>query len=581
MSIQVRETSKKRGRGCLWGCLICLAVYIAISALIGYAFSSLFSDSSEQLEEHTVYRLQMRGVLVEQNDANDPFVQFSSLLNETDDQVGLNELIDNIRFAAEDDRIEGILLEGGTLQMGQASAKQLRDELIRFKQSGKWIIAYAQHYDQTNYYVASVADKVCLNPSGSLNWNGLTAQKRYYTNLLEKIGVKVHILKVGTFKSAVEPYFRTDMSDADKRQTRRFLQEIWREQRVAVGQQRHINADTLDDYADLYLGLQSAQTVQDLGLVDTLVYRQSVDSLIYNMFGHKYRTITTSGLLSVERVERSANNTIAVVYADGAIVDSGKDGISGSRYVGMLNKISNDKRVKAVVLRVNSPGGSADASEQIWHAVQVLKEKGKPVVVSMGDYAASGGYYISCGADYIYAEPNTLTGSIGIFGLIPNLKGLSDKIGLDYDGVSTNDHSALTTNLTLGEASPEEIAMMQSMVERGYELFINRVAQGRGMSVEQVKHIAEGHVWVGSDAMQFGLVDAMGGIQEAIDKAAELAGIEPDDYRCQSYPETTDWLDRLLEAFDTSTPEERMMRTVRTLIAEPRVMMQMEDIIIK
>lgn len=550
---------------------------------MGYFMGDLLSTPATKLEANGIYQLQLKGTLVEQGQENDPF---AALLGEVpgysapEANVGLDDILSNIRLAKSDDRILGIYLDGGSLSMGPASAKAIRDALLDFKTSGKWIIAYASNYGQMNYYLASVADKICLNPTGSIAWNGLTAQKMYYTRLFEKIGVEMQILKVGTFKSAVEPYFRTSMSDADRLQTKQYIGGIWEEMVGAVALSRNLTDRQLNAYADRYMGLQPAEDYITCGLADTLIYRQSVDSILRLYAGTKdYTLYTTTELAHVKRMESKAKDKVAVVYMEGNINSESGEGIVDKQVLKQLKKIQKDNDVKAVVLRVNSPGGSADASEQIWHGVQLLKEKGLPVVVSMGDYAASGGYYISCNADYIYAEPTTLTGSIGIYGIVPNWGKLRDKVGLDIDGVSTNAHSDLEVNMVYKGMNPEEEAMMQRMIERGYDLFTLRCAEGRHTTQNAIKKIGEGRVWLGKDAIGIGLVDCLGNIDDAIAKAVELAGLE--QYKTVYYPEKKDPMEELLKALDGSSPEERLLREMRSFAKEPQRMMQIERIIIQ
>ena len=583
IKIKQTEGQPRRKHGCLWTAIVCVLLYVGMCGLMGYFMGDLFSTPATKLEANGIYQLQLKGTLVEQGQEEDPF---AALLGEVpgygapDAIVGLDDILSNIRLAKSDDRILGIYLDGGSLSMGPASAKAIRDALLDFKTSGKWIIAYASNYGQTNYYLASVADKVCLNPTGAISWNGLTAQKMYYTRLFEKIGVEMQILKVGTFKSAVEPYFRTSMSDADRLQTKQYLGGIWEEMIGAVALSRNLTDRQLNAYADRYMGLQPAEDYLTCGLADTLIYRQSVDSILRLYAGTKdYTLYTTTELAHVERAASKAKDKVAVVYMEGNIYSESGEGIVDKQVLKQLKKIQKDDDVKAVVLRVNSPGGSADASEQIWHGVQLLKEKGLPVVVSMGDYAASGGYYISCNADYIYAEPTTLTGSIGIFGVVPNWGKLREKVGLDIDGVSTNAHSDLEVNMVYKGMTPEEQAMMQRMIERGYDLFTRRCAEGRHTTQDSVKAIGEGRVWLGKDAIGIGLVDCLGNINDAISKAAELSGLE--QYKTVYYPEKKDPMEELLRLLDGSSPEERLLREMRTFAKEPRRMMQMERIIIQ
>lgn len=574
----------RRKVGCLGGCLIFFAVYFICSALLGWLMGDMFSASTMDLKDQTVYRLQLKGTLVEQAQEENPFASlmgsmpYSSYAQQ--ETVGLDDILSNIRLAKTDDRILGIWLDGGQLSMAPASAKAIRDALLDFKASGKWIIASAKNYGETNYYVASVADRICLDPTGAVGWYGLVAQKMYYTRVMEKIGVEMQILKVGTFKSAVEPYFRTSMSDADRQQTKEFLDGIWAEYKTAVGASRHLTEAQLDALANRYMPLQSAEENLKAGLVDTIVYQQDMDSLLRVYTGTKdYKTLTTGKLAQVKRPDSKASDKIAVLYLEGAITEEDGDGIVGKEVIKTLKKIRKDDDIKALVLRVNSPGGSADASEQIWHAIQNIKADSIPVVVSMGDYAASGGYYISCGADYIYAEPTTLTGSIGIFGTIPNVAKLRNKIGLDIDDYGTNKYSTLEWNMIYKGMNPEEHALMQNMIERGYDLFTSRCAEGRHVSQDYIKSIGEGRVWLGNKGKEIGIVDEMGNIDNAIAKAVELAGLE--SYKLVYYPDVVDPWEEILKSFDHTTDEEKLILKVREFCSKPRIMALMPEVEIK
>ena len=573
MAIFVKKDEQPRKKlGCLWKTIIGIGVYFLFCGIFGLLMGDMMSTSNTVLEENTIYRLDLSGVLVDQVTEENPFdALLGEMSGQTTTTVGLNNVLSNIALAKDNDKVLGIYLRGGDLSAGPASAKALRDALLDFKQSGKFIIAYADSYTQTNYYIASVADKMYLNAVGNIAWDGMTAQKQYMTRLFEKIGVEMQILKVGTFKSAVEPYFRTSMSAEDRKQTEQYLAGIWSEVKTAVAQNRPITVEQLDAYADECMSLQPQHKYVDYGFVDTLVYVQDMDTVLRMYAGTKdYNLLSTRKMTNVKRAENNATDKVAVLYAEGQIFDSGKEGIVDTEVIKIVKKIHKDDAIKAVVLRVNSPGGSANASEQIWHAVQTLQEKGLPVVVSMGDYAASGGYYISCCADYIYAEPTTLTGSIGIFGTVPNVSKLMDKIGLDIDGVSTNKHSDLTVNALYKGMNKQEFALMQSMVERGYDLFTKRCADGRGVSQEDIKKVGEGRVWLGKDALEIGLVDELGNITNAIAKAAELANLG--EYAIVDYPEKTDPIEELIKMFDTTTPEERLVMKVREFASKPRIM---------
>lgn len=582
MAIFVKKEGEPRKKmGCLGKTLVGIVIYFGICFLFGLMMGDMMSTPATKLEENTIYRIDLKGTLVEQANEENPFdALFAEMYGPSSTTVGLSDLLSNIALAKDNDKILGIYLKGGMLSAGPASAKALRDALLDFKQSGKFVIAYSDSYTQTNYYIASVADKMFFNPVGSLAWDGLTAQKEYYTRLFEKIGIEMQILKVGTFKSAVEPYFRTSMSDADRKQTEQYLGGIWSEMKTAVGQSRQIAVEQLHAYADECMSLQPQEKYLAYHFVDSLVYIQEMDSILRTYAGTKdYKQLSNSKMTHVERSENKAKDKVAVLYAEGSISDAGAEGIVEGKILKTIKTIYKDDDVKAVVFRVNSPGGSADASEQIWHAMKMLQDKGVPVVVSMGDYAASGGYYISCHADYIYAEPTTLTGSIGIFGTVPNINKLREKVGLDIDGVSTNKHSALNVNAIYRGMNPQETALMQNMVERGYDLFTKRCADGRGMSQDAIKQIGEGRVWLGKDALEIGLVDSLGNINDAIAKAVELA--ELGDYQLVSYPEKKDPIEEMLKMFDSTTPEERLIMQVREFAAKPRIMALMPEVTIQ
>ena len=579
------QARPRRKVGCLGGCLIFFAVYFICSAILGWIMGDAFSSSNVELKDKTIYRLQMKGVLVEQAKEENPFAGLMGSVpyiggRAAEESVGLDNILSNIRLAKNDDKILGIWLDGAGLSMAPASAKAIRDALLDFKTSGKWIVASAKGYGQTNYYIASVADRICLDPTGSVSWHGLTAQKMYFTRVMEKIGVEMQILKVGTFKSAVEPYFRTSMSEADRLQTEQYLSGIWEEYKSAVSAARHLTPEQLDALADRYMDLQTAEENLAAGLVDTIVYTQDMDSLLRVFAGTKdYNLLSTSKLAQVKRPEAKAKEKVVVLYLEGEITDESGDGIVGKKVVKELKKIRKEKDVKALVLRVNSPGGSANASEDIWHAVQNIKADSIPVVVSMGDYAASGGYYISCGADYIFAEPTTLTGSIGIFGTVPNVSKLRNKVGLDIDGVKTNKHADLEANMIYKGMNPEEHQLMQTMVENGYELFTSRCAQGRHVEQSYIKSIGEGRVWLGFKGKEIGIVDELGNIDDAIEKAVELAGLE--NYKLVYYPEKEDPWTEILKMLDDSTEEERLIMKVRDFCSKPRIMALMPEVEIK
>ena len=577
-----QEGQAPRRLGCLGKTLVGIGIYFLLCGILGWMMGDAFSTPATVIEENTIYRIDMSGIVVEQASEEDPWsgVMAEVAGKEVETEIGLDDLLNNIALAKNNNKILGIYLKGGSLSISPASAKALRDALVDFKQSGKFLIAYADSYSQLNYYIVSVADKVYLNTVGSLAWDGLSAQKMYFTRVLEKVGVEMQILKVGTFKSAVEPYFLTSMSPEDRKQTEQYLNGIWEELKASVSASRDISVTNLHTYADECMSLQAQHKYIEYGLVDSLVYIQDMDSILRMYTGTKdYKMLSHSRMNNVERVKLNASDKVAVLYADGQIYDSGSNGIVDTEVIKTIKKIVKDDAVKALVLRVNSPGGSADASEQIWHAIKTVQAKGLPVVVSMGDYAASGGYYISCCADYIYAEPTTLTGSIGIFGTVPNISKLRENIGLDVDGVTTNKHSALTSNILQKGMNPEERALMQAMVERGYDLFTQRCADGRGVSQDSIKAIGEGRVWLGKDAVKIGLVDELGNINSAINKAVELAQLG--EYELVYYPEKKDPLQEILKLLDNSTPEEALIKSVREFVSQPRIMTLMHIVEVK
>ena len=576
------EEQPRKKMGCLGKTLVGIGIYFLICGVFGWMFGSAFSTPATVLEENTVYRIDMKGELVDYASEENPMDAVLAEMTGKNvlTKVGLHDLLNNIALAKNNDKVLGIYLRGGSLAASPASAKALRDALLDFKQSGKFIIAYADSYTQTNYYIASVANKMYLNAVGIVAWNGMSAQKTYYTRLMENIGVEMQILKVGTFKSAVEPYFRTSMSPEDRKQTEQYLFGIWDEMKAAVAQSRHLTVEQLDQYANMGMSIQPYYNYVDYGFVDTLVYVQDMDTVLRQYTGTKdYKTLSHAKMTNVERETVKAKDKVAVIYAEGAIYDEGSDGITTPDMIKTINKIHKDEDVKAVVLRVNSPGGSANASEQIWHAITTLQAKGMPVVVSMGDYAASGGYYISCCADYIYAEPTTLTGSIGIFGTVPNFKKIREKVGVDMDMVTTNTYAGMEISMVMNGMNKNEQALMQAMIERGYDLFTKRCAEGRDMTQDAIKAVGEGRVWLGKDAVNIGLVDELGNINSAIEKAAQLAELEA--YQLSYYPEKKDPLQEMLKMFDTSTPEERLIMEIREFASKPRIMTIMPEVTIQ
>lgn len=527
------------------GVLICGFIFIilGVTMLAGFVASS---ESETIVMPNSVFTLELKGTVQERYQPS-PVDQFF------EDQIstyGLEDILNSIQKAKEDEQIKGIYLHTGALACSTASLQAIHRALADFKQSGKFLIAYADMYTQGGYYLASVADKVIVNPVGSLSWHGLASETMFLKDFLAKIGVKMQIFRVGTYKSAVEPMTNTEMSPANREQTQAFLESIWRSIVSDVAASRNISVDSLNLLADQNMDLRPAEEYVRCGLADTLMYKDEVLSYLKSLAGlteeDNLQTLSLDEMTRVKSVtpKSKTRDVVAVYYAYGEI-DNGSsydEGINSEKVAKDLRDLRKDKNVKAVVLRVNSPGGSAYGSEQIWREVTLLKAE-KPVVVSMGDYAASGGYYISCAANKIVAEPTTLTGSIGIFGMMPDASELlTNKLGLHFDGVKT--HKMADMGSMSRPFNAEESALMQQMVNQGYALFTKRCAEGRNIPLEELCKIAEGRVWTGSMAKELKLVDELGGLDTAIQLAAELGKVK--DYKLKSYPTKQDFLTELL-----------------------------------
>lgn len=519
---------------------------------------SFGSSDKYNLKDNTVLTLKLEGTLSERVEPN----SFLDLIGQnTDLEIGLDDILSSIKKAKENDNIKGIYINAGAFAASNASLKEIRDQLADFKESGKFIIAYADVYSQGCYYLSSVADKVIMNPQGNLDLHGLSSSPTFYKGLLDKIGIEMQIFKVGTFKSAVEPFMLDKMSDANREQVTAYINDIWSTITSEISDSRKISVDKINQLTDSLQTFKLANASVSDGLVDTLMYETEVKEYLKDLLkvekAKDVRMASIKDMTSVPFVKESnSKDVIAILYAEGSINNgSGKDGITDKRYVKEIEKLKDNDKVKAVVFRVNSPGGSAYASEQIWKAITDLKAK-KPVVVSMGDYAASGGYYIACNASKIIAQPNTLTGSIGIFGMFPNFEGLTKKVGLSFDNVKTNKFA------DFGDATrpmrPEEKVILQQYIEHGYDLFLTRCSEGRNIPKDSLDHIAQGRVWTGNQALKIGLVDALGNIDTAIEEAAKLAKL--DDYSLQDYPKKVDFLESLLsnqkEEFATKAMKE-------------------------
>ncbi|MEG1556388.1 MAG: signal peptide peptidase SppA [Bacteroidales bacterium] len=467
--------------------------------------------------------------------------------------TGLNDILKCIKSAAIDPRIKGICLHTSRLIAAPATVKEIRDALVEFKKSGKFVYAYSDVYAQNGYYLSSVADQLALNKKGDLEFKGIAMQVLFYKGLLDKLDVDVQVVRHGQFKSAVEPYIMDKMSAANREQMTLLSNALWKVITHDIATSRKISIDSLNLIAD-HLLCSNATNALDLKLVDKLCYKSEFDADLKKKIGvdnnAKLNLITINEYKNAAKILNSeSSNKIALVYAVGQIVDGkGSEEVIGSETLSKeIRKAYENKDVKAIVLRVNSPGGSALASEVIWNEIELEKKAGNIVVTSMGDYAASGGYYISCNSDYIVAEPNTLTGSIGVFGMIPSIQDmLKNKLGITVDVVKTNPHADWMTGLR--KLDEVELKTLQASVEEVYETFTHRVAVGRKMDISKVDEIGQGRVWAGSDALELKLIDKLGSIDDAVAKAAELAKIS--DYQVVYYPRQKDWLTKLLNPKD-------------------------------
>ncbi len=530
-----------------------LGIFLFLGVLMLFGMMSLIGmvasgEQTKSVKDNSVMVMNLSGTLQERAEID----LMGTLSGQTKEQYGLDDILKAIQKAKENDKIKGIYIEAGLFAPDSyASLQAIRKALVDFKKSGKWIVSYADTYSQGTYYLASVADKVWLNPQGMLDWHGLAAQKVYLKDLMEKFGVKMQVAKVGAYKSAVEQFTTDKMSDADREQTQAYIDGIWENVTRDVSDSRKISVEKLNELADNLVMFADPQELAKNRLIDGLLYTDQVKAAVKKMLNiDADETINQLSIGDMANVKgkKKKGDAIAVYYAYGNIVDGAAGGLLNREHVidaqevcRDLEELMEDDDIKAVVLRVNSGGGSAYASEQIWHQMMELKKK-KPVVVSMGGMAASGGYYISAPANWIVAEPTTLTGSIGIFGMFPDMSGLlTQKLGVKFDEAKTNKNSAFGT-----QARPfneEEMSFLEAYIDRGYNLFRKRVADGRRLTTDQVEAIAQGHVWLGQDALKVKLVDQLGGLDEAVAKAAALAKVE--EYHTASYPAPADWTEQL------------------------------------
>lgn len=521
-----------------------LVILLGMIFAIGSVVNSIGGNKKVvNVDTNSVLCLKLDKVVTER--ASTP--NFYDLLNQVPQPAALSDIVAAISAAKEDDRIAGLYVacEGAPMQI--ATSEAIRNAVKEFGESGKWVVAYADNYTQGNYYIASAADEVFLNPVGGIDFRGLASGIPFFKGLLDKVGVEMQIVKVGTFKSAVEPFILTHMSDANRLQTHVYLDNIWNRMASSIGEARGIAVDSLNLMADSLATFTAPQHLVEMKIVDGLKYRDELTDYLKGKTGTDHDddlplVSVSDYLASGPEIphEKSNKNKIAVYYAFGDITENGREGIASERVVPDILELAEDDDIEAMVLRVNSGGGSAFASEQIWHALEVFKSKGKTLYVSMGDYAASGGYYISCGAEKIFAQPMTLTGSIGIYGMIPCFKGLvTDKLGVNIDYVSTNANSSGPNSFE--PMTPFQRAKMQGEVNRGYELFTSRCAEGRHVSQDSIKAIAEGRVWDGVTAKKIGLVDELGYLSDAVSSLATAMGYKNYEVVAYPNPKTSFW----------------------------------------
>ncbi|MFB5944981.1 signal peptide peptidase SppA [Albibacterium profundi] len=528
------------------GIILSFFVIVIITFGIMGAWMSSLSDKTVEISDNTVLHISLNYPIEERTNKNNfQSYSFSDMFSEN---IGLNDILSRIESAKEDDKIKGIYLDMSMMGASFATLQEIRNALIDFKSSGKFILSYSEYYSQGTYYLASTADKVYLNPEGIIDFSGLSSQSVFFKHTLEKLGIEAQIIKVGTYKSAVEPFVLDKMSAANREQVSSFLGSIYSNYLDEIAASRNVPADSLFQIAN-ELKVETAEDAVNYGLVDATKYKDEVLAELRSYLDldddDKVKSVSIEKyVVNNPNQSSSSRDRIAVIYAVGNIVSGeGSDQQIGSEKISRaIRTVRKDDKVKAVVLRVNSPGGSALASDVIWREVKLTKEV-KPIIVSMGDLAASGGYYISAAADSIFAQPNTITGSIGVFGIIPNMQGFfNDKLGITFDVVKTGEFADLgSINRPL---TAQEEAIIQRSVNKIYDTFTKKVADGRDKSQSYIDSIGQGRVWTGSQALEMGLVDKLGGIEDAITAAASKANIE--EYKIVTYPAISDPFEALL-----------------------------------
>ena len=535
----------------LFGIITCILMLMSIVGMMAS------NSQTKTIDDNSVLVIKLKGIIDDKtNDEGNPL---ATLLGEEVETQGLYNLVEAIKRAKQSDEIKGIYIEAGAISADPATITALRDALKDFKKSKKFIVAYADQYSQGSYYISSVADKVWVNPLGMVALHGMGTQPRYVRDFLAKVGIKMQVVKVGQYKSATETYTEDHMSDANREQVTAYMTGIWNHMLKGIAESRKLSVDTLNAYADRVMDLASTETLKKNKLIDGTLYTDQVKGEVKKLLkiddDDDISQVSVAQMLQTKSGSSSSDNQIAIYFCEGTIVQQptevylmgGGSTIIGNNVCKDLESLAKDDDVKAVVIRINSGGGDAYASEQMWHQIMELK-KVKPVVISMGGLAASGGYYMSCGATWIVAEPTTITGSIGIFGTFADISNLmTQKLGFKYDEVKTNRNATMSVTPMARPFTSEELNLLQGYIDRGYTLFRKRVADGRHLKVEDVEKIAQGRVWLGKDAIGIKLVDQLGSLKDAVDMAAKFAKVKDDDFYTSTYPAAESWTDNLLK----------------------------------
>lgn len=539
----------------VWLASIILSVISIIFSLFFIGSITTISSSVKSVDKNSVLLIDLGITVSERDGSTDPLNPLS--VNKPS-STGLTTIIKGIQAAADNYNVTAICLECNGISAGCASLKEIRDALTDFKASGKRIYAYGDNISQSDYYLASVADSIFLDPTGAVDIHGLASSSPFFKGLLDKLGIEMQVIRVGTFKSAVEPYILSQMSQANRLQREHYMANMWSDISQSIAEGRDLTKERIHALADSLTFTKEGEWMISSGLVDDLCYRHQMTDRLRRITKvdstDDPRTVGLADVIAAAPKKSSHDDRIAIIFAEGEIDGSDDNDIHSEKLCEQIVKLARDKDVKGLVLRVNSPGGSAQGSEIIWSALEEFKREGKPFAVSMGDYAASGGYYISCGADRIFAEPTTITGSIGIFAMVPCFENFSkDKLGINWDIVATNESSAVTTTKRLSDFQK---AQLQKRINSGYELFTSRCAIGRDIDIDSIKVIAEGRVWDGTSALELGLIDQYGNLESAIEWVALQA--ELTNYSIDSYPVPEDKLLRYISRYTDTKIEQKL-----------------------